>query len=571
MKLFYKIIFILILVNILPLYIKASTNKNIFNQEEKNWLKQHKEIRIGIMNNWAPMDYVDGNGLPRGIGVDFIGIINKYLDNRIKIVPGSWHIIYEKCKNKELDALMDITERKERKAYFNFTKPYVHVPHVIVALKNKSFYNSIKDLKGKILATEKKYGINIVIKNNYPTIKIKNYNSTNDALNAVNKGEADAYIGNRAVANYLIKKNFLYNLQIQGKITETFSKNSIGVRKDWEILANILDKILTIISDQERFSIYHRWGCIKSDISYKLNLTQSEKNWIKRNKKIVIAFDGDYAPYSYKTKSGSFEGIAVDFVNEISHRTGIKFKIYSNGTWANLYTAALNRKVDVVATLVKRKEREKFFNFTEPYLSLAQYIITLKKNSSIKNRDNIEGKKIALVKKYSTTKYILEDYPSVKPYYVNNLNEALYAVIFRKAIATVAPMGTAQHKIAQQGINNLKFAALYAQGLSEQRFGIRKDWPILASIIKKALKSIQHTNRHQIFLRWSLNEVAKVEIFDVQNEQVIKTEESNKLITNDFSHENKYDLLNFLKIFLSIFILVVFIFFGLHYYVKKIK
>ncbi len=242
-----------------------------------------------------------------------------------------------------------------------------------------------------------------------------------------------------------------------------------------------------------------------------LSLTEEERNWIKEHPEITIAFDANYAPYSFQTKEGEFNGIAMDFAQELAQRAGLKLNPYPDGTWKGLYAAAQRRDIDVIATLVMRPERHEWFAFTEPYISLAQYIITRKGNEVIKRREEIAGKTVALVEKYSTTRYVLEEFPDVTPYYVDSLTEALEAVSIGKADATVAAMGMAQHLIAQKGLTNMRFAALYAQGLSEQRFGVRKDWPELVSILKKALTSLTGKERLKIYQNWSRPEVAIVE------------------------------------------------------------
>ncbi len=39
-------------------------------REEKSWLEAHPKIRVGIMNAWPPMDFVDENRAPQGIRVE---------------------------------------------------------------------------------------------------------------------------------------------------------------------------------------------------------------------------------------------------------------------------------------------------------------------------------------------------------------------------------------------------------------------------------------------------------------------------------------------------------------------
>ena len=79
-------------------------------------------------------------------------------------------------------------------------------------------------------------------KKNIPTFWVKQFDTTSDALDAVSKGQADAYIGNRAVAMYIMERELITNLKVHGKIQETASINAIGVRKDQPILRDILQK-----------------------------------------------------------------------------------------------------------------------------------------------------------------------------------------------------------------------------------------------------------------------------------------------------------------------------------------
>jgi len=64
--------------------------------QQQAWLDEHPRISIGVNNAWPPMDYLDRNGKPAGIGVDFIEALNKRLGGRLQPIPGSWNEIYER-------------------------------------------------------------------------------------------------------------------------------------------------------------------------------------------------------------------------------------------------------------------------------------------------------------------------------------------------------------------------------------------------------------------------------------------------------------------------------------------
>lgn len=223
--------------------------------EERAFLAAHAPIRIGIMSNWPPLNYVDERGKPAGVGVDYVNALNKNLWGILIVEPAPFKDNYEKVKNKRLDALMDITPKPDRRAFFDFTKPYLAIPHVIVGRKGDPYFSSENDLKGKIVALEKGYYNVNYFRQNYPLVKIREYGSTSDALDAVARGEADAYAGNRAVAIYLIEKEVLNNLDLEGRLSIPPSELTIGVRKDWPILAVILNKALAAVPESERAAI----------------------------------------------------------------------------------------------------------------------------------------------------------------------------------------------------------------------------------------------------------------------------------------------------------------------------
>jgi ABC-type amino acid transport substrate-binding protein len=187
-----------------------------------------------------------------------------------------------------------------------------------------------------------------------------------------------------------------------------------------------------------------------------VQLTPKEKTWLAAHKNIRIAFDGSLPPYSFINDSGHLEGIAIETVNALSQLLGIKFEIYQNTSWNELYKIAVARKVDIVATMVNRPERRLWFNFTQPYLTKSLVIMDKKDNDTIKDRKDLAGKKIAIVKGYQYGDSVVEEFPSVKPYFVDTMLEGLNAVSAGKADAAITFMATANYLQTKFLLDDLK-------------------------------------------------------------------------------------------------------------------
>ena len=231
----------------------------VLSASEREWLERHPVIRVGTMNEWPPMNFVDRNGQPQGIGADYLATLNRLLDGRLVALPAPFSTSFEQVRTGKLDALMDISRRPDRELQFQFTRPYLTIPHIIVARKNSPYRSTEKDLSGKTIALEKGfYNVNY-FRLNFPDVRIKEYNSTTEALHAVARGEADAYAGNRIVATHLIEKELLTNLLLMGTLTTPKSELRFGVAKEQAELASILDKALQLVTRQEHAAIAEKW------------------------------------------------------------------------------------------------------------------------------------------------------------------------------------------------------------------------------------------------------------------------------------------------------------------------
>jgi len=233
-----------------------------------------------------------------------------------------------------------------------------------------------------------------------------------------------------------------------------------------------------------------------------LQLREHERLWIKQHPTVRIAFDGYFPPYSFVDEFGQLNGLAVDMVKLLSERTGIRFVFGRRVKWAELYAAAQRRDVDVVATMVKRPEREQWFVFTHPYIFKSLVIMTRADDDAIRKREDIAGKTVALVKSYSYISKVLAEFPTIRPYDVDTMLDGLNAVTTGKADAAITFVGAGEYLQKKYLLSNLKFAAVYDRDHSHEGFGVRKDWPELVGILDKALASISEEEKLALVEKW---------------------------------------------------------------------
>lgn len=473
--------------------------------EQLEWLNQQSKIRIGIMNAWPPMDYVDTKGEPAGIGVEFIKALNRRLDNKLIIIPGLWKDNFSAVKEKRLDALMDITPRPEREDFIHFTRPYIEVPHLIYTRKDETRIDSLTELKDKIVGIEKGFFIVKVLREKYPGIKIKQYRTTSDVLDALSKGEVDAYVGNRAVASYIIHNELITNVIAQGKIRETSSINAIGVRKDKKILRDILQKGLDDISAIERAQIINpgkklnNLSELKSILFNKLS--KKERNWLTKQPTVHLGVDPGWPPVEWIDKQGNYRGMTSDYIKFIADLLGLKFVTPERMAWTEVLEGVKKDKVDILPAVVRTEERSKFLNFTKPYIKFPFVVFTRDNTEFITDIQDLYGKRVGIEEGYSSQEDLKNDHPQLKLVSFTTTKDILYALSVGEIDAYIGNLTVAVYLLKQEGLTNIKVAAPTKYSF-ELSIGVRKKLGELYTIMEKALSMIDEVQKNEIRQRW---------------------------------------------------------------------
>ena len=221
-----------------------------FTKEEAQWLRNHKKVRV-MVGTWPPFHYVE-NGKNKGLALEYVKIILKDLGLEMVPVPILWSDALKSISNFEkVDLLPTIARNKEREKLVNISKNYLSFPMVIFTRKDFKTISNLKDLYGKIISVEKNFIMHKRLLKDHPQIKILPTKTSSLALEKVSLGESDAYVSNLAVGSFLIDKLGLFNLKVAANTNYKNDTQGIGVRRDWQILTQLINKRLKLFTAEE--------------------------------------------------------------------------------------------------------------------------------------------------------------------------------------------------------------------------------------------------------------------------------------------------------------------------------
>jgi PAS domain S-box-containing protein len=241
-----------------------------FTDEELDYIKTHPELSFGLDIAYPPFEFVDEDGIHRGISSDVTNLVAKI--SAINLKPEKslpWHKVMEGVKSGRINVIALIQPTPERAKYLEFTEPYVSYPSVILTRDDAPFIADLKGLDGVRTGVGKGYSVEEYIRKNYPTVELVPGIDAEMVLKDLSKAKTEAAVMNLAVATYFISKLNLDNIKIAAP-TDYSVDLAFGVKKGETVLRNILQKSLNAITEDEMTAIKNRWVALRVNLGVDL-------------------------------------------------------------------------------------------------------------------------------------------------------------------------------------------------------------------------------------------------------------------------------------------------------------
>ncbi|WP_320042434.1 transporter substrate-binding domain-containing protein [uncultured Desulfobacter sp.] len=249
----------------------------LLTHDEKEWLKSHPAISLGIDPAWPPFEFYSQEHGYSGLAAEYINKIENQLNISLQPQIGlTWQQVMDKGRQKEIDLFPCIAPSHKRAQFLNFTNPYLTFPMVIAAETNFPFISGLQDLEGKTIAVAQGYISHEILQKDFPTLKLSPVESVAEGLKRISQNRADVFVGNLASITYSSKQTGLTNIKISAVTPYNFEL-SMGIRKDWPQLVSILNKILTNMPESEKNKIRDDW--VRMQFEHQTNWTLLWK-WI---------------------------------------------------------------------------------------------------------------------------------------------------------------------------------------------------------------------------------------------------------------------------------------------------
>ncbi|AXH12492.1 transporter substrate-binding domain-containing protein [Halarcobacter bivalviorum] len=488
----------LLLVLLISTYLYSNTT---FSEEELSYISNKKVIYISNEFDYEPYDF-NREGKPSGYSIELLKLIFRDSGLKIEFITKDWDSLLSDVENKKIDLIHTIYKTPQREKSLIFSTGYSKVIQSYIIRKNEKDIDNIKQLFGKKVGISKGWSEESFF-NKYPQIEKIYYKNIEEKLSALSLGKIDAIVNSDNVAKYYIKKYGYGTLKVSNPVKEQFGSrlddHHFASHKDNQILISIINKAYDNTSLEEIEKLHKKWFG-----SFSINpliFTNEEHEYILTKKSVNLCIDPNWLPYEKIDKNGNHSGMSADYFKIFSTLLNLEFNLVETKTWSESLNLIKNKKCDLVSLITNTKERKDIFNFTSTYLKTPIVIATKLDVSFIDSFNKIGNKKIALVKDYGFEKILREKYTNLNIVHVDNILEGLELVAKGKVFGYVDSFGTISYTFQTQQTNELKIAGK-ADIEWELSMGIRKDEPLLLSIMQKAIDSVDSEQKQAILNKW---------------------------------------------------------------------
>lgn len=472
-------------------------------QEEKDFIKQHPVIRVSNEKNWAPYDYNEG-GEPKGYAVEYIKMLSQMSGLKLEFVTDSWDNLMQNFQERKIDLLNIAYKTQKREENALFSDSYLENDlSIVTQIREKRFYN-LESLSGQKVALVKGWTSTEEIKKKYPKIEVYEVKDSLELVEAVAHGDVVAGIDDLLTINYYTKLKLLPNLRLAGNVEleDISTKMFIGVRKDWPLLQQILNKAIQQVDSANLLEFNSKWlHQHQLNFTQRIELTHAEQHYLQKKKRILFCTDTQLEPWS-TINNGYNVGMSADISGLFSNIIGVPVELKLTKTNAEAVETAKKRGCDILLARVKSQVAQKYMDFTSPYMENSVVIITGIDQAFLNDFSELAGKKIGIIKGDFINQALKFKYPKISFIEVDTLEEGLDKVADKELDGQLSALFIGSYFIQKKYLNVLKISGMSSVTM-QLRIATRNDEPLLNSVFEKAIQILDRKELRRIANKWT--------------------------------------------------------------------
>ncbi len=229
-------------------------------------------------------------------------------------------------------------------------------------------------------------------------------------------------------------------------------------------------------------------------------LSVEERAWLVQHPEIRVAMNYGSMPLSFLKEDNLQAGLVDDYFDIIEQKLDTKF-IYVVQPFEQNLANLSNEDIDVIAAFADDGEYISHWRLSKPYLDYPLHLIARNNVPADLTLEKMGNRHVVVVNGTPAHEFLRVYYPKVAMELTNDACEGMRHIAFEEKAVMLIDLPAASWCLHDTGLLNLKVIEK-TKFEHKVSIAVRKDWPILQSILEKALASISSDERAAIYQRW---------------------------------------------------------------------
>nr|WP_244147031.1 transporter substrate-binding domain-containing protein [Paraburkholderia bryophila] len=477
-------------------------------------------LTVGVLaGNWPPFEALEGGRLT-GMSVDYLrALVGPDVVIEAKAYPDMPQLLAAACAG-QVDLLMSLARTPERERCLRFTVPYFRSSISAVVRREGASYATASQLGAARIAIEKGFALERSVRERFPHASINAFATSHAALDAVIRGDADAYLGFTPAVRYALSTDPFRSLSVAFEESSRTGDLRFGVPRSLTALRDRLDRALASLDPADDAAMRVRWLSGNVDAgpvaeAPRLMLTSQEQAWLRSLPPLTVGFDNAWPPFSYVDTAGHPAGIAADHLAYLSRSLGVVFRHASTSNWPTTIAAFQRGELAILATASSHDPRLKNAQHTRAFESYPLVIVGREGEPAARALSDFASRRIVVSSHVAgSIPHTLEQVPPGNISIAPSLDDALAMVAAGEADVLVGNVAAVDVMLKRRYVGVLKI--LGAVGESDAlSFAVRADLSPLAGLIDRALLAMPPAEKQRIRQKWVTGSATDAGIWSV--------------------------------------------------------
>lgn len=453
-------------------------------------------IRVGLLAESQPFHVWPEGGQPAGYDLDLLAELARVGGFKFEYIRyAHWDDLQEALAAEKVDLVTSTAMTPQRMQWMKFTRHYASMPQGFAGKRLITSVPSAPDLAGRRLAVARAFATESIAAERFPLAVRMAFDSENDALAAVSRGDADFVFGGASGLRALIAERGDTELAVLRTFGFPEGQRRFGAKFSRGPLIEQIDAVMAKLDPAVQAQWYTRWIAHWDDSPIP-DLSAAESV-----APLKVGYFGDAPPFTFADASGQAAGVGIELLKATLKRAGLSLASLQPVTLSRGLDAIRSGELDLMMGVTDTIDRQAYTTFVGPYRANPVVIVS-RDHAQVTSLDQLGGRRLMMRKAFFGMPYVQSNHASIEILTCNLVDECLSDVDAGKADAVLMGLHGALDRLDVGKHRSLRVTGMVNHLQDEENLGLSRARAYLAPRLRDALQAAMRVDQPRIEREW---------------------------------------------------------------------